>query len=396
MKERTTSNVVPVVADARGNSGGWNLSPSVWTVENVPGPNITDKGTVLNLAKISANAYTEIPDAGDWLEVGQGYNSSLDFGWEGEGLRGHIFADETNSTIIIGLKGTSMSVFAMGGTSTNDKENDNLFFSCCCAQQGQYIWRQVCDCATSTYTCNDTCVVGALRGENRYYQAALHLYSNITAIYPKANVWVVGHSLGGAVSSLLGMTYGLPTVTFEAPGDVLAATRLGLPIPPGYSTHQSRDNMGIYHFGHTADPIYLGTCNGATGSCSYAGYAMETQCHTGYECVYDVVADKGWGVSIRTHRIRSVIDDVIEKYDTVPVCVTTPECVDCALWKYFDGNSSSSTTTSTSGSTSKTQTRTESCTIPGWWGCLDETTTTEDISTTTSTTTTSTCKQFEI
>jgi len=42
---------------------------------------------------------------------------------------------------------------------------------------------------------------------------------------------MVGHSLGGALSSLVGITFGLPTVTFESPGERLAATRLHLPSP---------------------------------------------------------------------------------------------------------------------------------------------------------------------
>lgn len=396
--DRRPSVVEPMVAASREQGEVWSLSPSAWTIDDVPGPNVTDKETVLTLAQMTANAYTEEPNTGDWRDINGGFNNSLDFGWEGDGLRGHVFADETNSTIVIGLKGTSLAVFDGAETTTNDKENDNLFFSCCCAQQGQFTWRKVCDCATATYTCNTTCVVKALRKENRYYQAVQHLYSNITAIYPDSNVWVVGHSLGGAVSSLLGMTYGLPTVTFEAPGEALAASRLGLPVPPGVnpSAHQTRENMGTYHFGHTADPIFLGTCNGATGSCSYGGYAMETACHAGFECVYDVVADKGWRVGVGTHRINSVIDDIIKKYDTVPECIATPECTDCALWKYFESNSSSSTTTSSS-STSKTRTRTETCKTPGWWGCLDESTTTgatttREITTTTSSTSTSTCK----
>jgi lipase ATG15 len=385
-----------MVAASREQGEVWSLSPSAWTIDDVPGPNITDKATVLSLARMTADAYVETPHTGDWQDVNQGFNSSLDFGWEGDGLRGHVFADKTNSTIVIGLKGTSLAVFDGAETTTNDKENDNLFFSCCCAQQGQFTWRKVCDCATSTYTCNNTCVVKALRKENRYYQAVQNLYSNITAIYPDSNVWVVGHSLGGSVSSLLGMTYGLPTVTFEAPGEALAATRLGLPVPPGTdpAAPQTRENLGTYHFGHTADPIFLGTCNGATGSCSYGGYAMETACHAGFECVYDVVADKGWRVGVGTHRIISVINDVILPYDTVPECIATPECTDCALWKYFESNSSSTTTT-TSSSTSKTRTRTATCKTPGWWGCLDETTTTAATTTreiTTTTSTTSTCK----
>jgi lipase ATG15 len=391
--------VDPMVAAAREQGEVWALSPSAWTIDDIPGPNITDKETVLTFARMAADAYIQVPYTEDWEDVNPDFNSDTDFGWQGDGLRGHIFADDDNSTIVIALKGTSLALWDGAETTTNDKENDNLFFSCCCAQQGQLTWRKVCDCASSTYTCNSTCLVKNLKNENRYYQAARHLYSNVTALYPKSNVWVTGHSLGGAVSSLLGMTYGLPTVTFEAPGEALAATRLGLPAPPGSNpgAPQTRQFTGVYHFGHTADPIYLGTCNGATGSCTYYGYAMESACHAGYECVYDVATDKGWRVGIGTHRIHLVIDDIIKKYDTVPECVTTPECRDCALWKYFESNSSDPTTSSRSSSrTSKIRTRTETCKTPGWWGCLDESTTTTATTTrpitTTTSSTTSTCK----
>src|ERR1700760_1699683 len=50
-------------------------------------------------------------------------------------------------------------------------------------------------------------------------------------MYPNANIWVIGHSLGGALASLLGITFGAPVVTFEPPGERMAAQRLHLPSP---------------------------------------------------------------------------------------------------------------------------------------------------------------------
>ncbi|KAI8717898.1 hypothetical protein NCS52_00867100 [Fusarium sp. LHS14.1] len=388
--DRRPSVVDPMVAESRQRGYVSVLDASAWTTDQVPSPDIKDKNTVLTLARMTANAYVEHDTDADWEDVGPRWNRSADFGWEGDGLRGHVFADDTNSTIVIGLKGTTTAVFDGEGTTTNDKVNDNLFFSCCCAQQGQWTWHQVCDCATSTYTCNNTCVVQALREENRYYAAARELYSNVTELYPDANVWLTGHSLGGAVTSMLGMTYGLPVVTFEAVPEALPVSRLGLPLPPGAdpSFPQLRENTGTFHFGHTADPVYIGTCNGAAASCSFAGYAMESACHTGYECVYDVVADKGWRVGIGTHRIRSVIDDIITKYDDVPECKRTPECRDCAQWKMYESNGTETTTTSSSSSTTRTRTRTSTCETPGWWGCLDKSTPGATTTSTTSATTT--------
>lgn len=392
LRDRRPEVVDPMIRTAREEGEVWALSPSAWTIDEIPGPNVSDKMTILALARMAQAAYVLEPDTSHWKNISEFHNTT-DFGWESDGLRGHVWANDNNSTIIISMKGTTMAVFDGAETSTQDKENDNLFFSCCCGQQGQLTWRKVCDCATSTYSCNSTCVTKHLRQEHRYYTAARELYTNVTELYPEANVWVSGHSLGGAVSSLLGMTYGLPTITFESPPENLAAKRLGLPLPPPIGTDpdapRKRGYTGTYHIGHTADPIFLGTCNGITSLCSFAGYAMETACHSGRECVYDVVGDEGRRVSLTSHSIKAVIEEVLLKYKEVPKCVTTPECVDCPLWKFYESNSSAPVTSSTT-TTSKIRTRTETCKTPGWWGCLDESTTTSGAVTTTSAPTTTT------
>ncbi|KAH6704702.1 hypothetical protein VD0002_g9242 [Verticillium dahliae] len=398
--DRRPHVVDPMVAAARERGYVNMLSPTAWTLDDTPGPDVSDKETILTLARMTANAYVEDEEHPDWEDVGAPFNRSADFGWQGDGLRGHIFADENNSTVVIGLKGTSMAVFDGDGTTTHDKINDNLFFSCCCGQLGQWTWLRVCDCATPVYSCNNTCVVEAITDEHRYYAAARELYSNVTELYPHSDIWLAGHSLGGAVSSLLGLTYGLPVVTFEAVPEALAAGRLGLPVPPGseQTIHQARENTGAFHVGHTADPVYMAMCHGPTASCSFAGYAMESECHTGQRCVYDVVADKGWRVGIGTHRIRSVINDVILKYDEVPSCASTPDCRDCAKWNFYESNGTETSSRPVSSTTSVVRTRTETCKSPGWWGCLDESTTvsgtitTSTTRTTTTSTSTSTCK----
>ncbi len=161
--------------------------------------------------------------------------------------------------------------------------------------------------------------------EDRYYSTALAIMQNVTAWYPNASLWTVGHSLGGSVASLIGLTYNIPSVSIEAPPQKLAAERLGLTIPP---------HGGDYHIGNTADPVYMGACNGYFSACSIAGFAFESQCHTGKRCVYDTVQDKGWRMSINNHRINVVIPQILEAYNNTPACEADDECVDCYNWNF--------------------------------------------------------------
>ncbi|KAJ5171330.1 Lipase class 3 [Penicillium coprophilum] len=393
--QRLADRRLPVIQGhltaARSSAFAAALTPLDWVMDTVPGPNITDKQTVLTFAQMTANDYIQEPGTGEWHTIHGQFNYSGSFGWQKDGLRGHIYSDKTNSTVVISLKGTSPALFDGAGTTTNDKVNDNLYFSCCCGQGGSYLWRQSCDCQSATFTANLTCIVESMTDENRYYQAAIDLYSNVTEIYPDANVWMTGHSLGGAMTSLVGLTFGLPVFQKHYPQLVLVSqARQGMtPRLP-----QSRKFTGAYHFGHTADPIYMGTCNGINSICTWGGYAMESACHTGQVCTYDTVADKGWRVGLGTHKIENVISDVILKYDSVPSCVAEEECFDCELWKFFRSNGSEVTTTTTTITTTSA-TRTSTCKTPGWWGCLDESTTATTTTTTTtsptSTATTTTC-----
>jgi lipase ATG15 len=139
-------------------------------------------------------------------------------------------------------------------------------------------------------------------------------------MYPHATLWLVGHSLGGSLASLLGATFGLPAVAFEAPGEKIAAQRLHLPPPPA--------GAPVTHVYHNADPIAVGTCTGPLSVCEQAGYAIETKCHLGepswlstsqaVDCspgksiVYDAAAELGWMPDVRHHVIREVITRLLD------------------------------------------------------------------------------------
>lgn len=99
-------------------------SPAIqWIKKEILIPDITDLVTVTTLAQIANNAYIEVPHTFDWIDVNGPWNLSSHFGWEKNGLRGHVYASEDNDTIIISLKGTSPAVFLGGGTGGNDKIN---------------------------------------------------------------------------------------------------------------------------------------------------------------------------------------------------------------------------------------------------------------------------------
>ncbi|KAG5337287.1 hypothetical protein C0989_009933 [Termitomyces sp. Mn162] len=209
-----------------------------WNEEEVIGPDVESRETLLELAKMTNNAYL-CDDDPDWYDLGDSWNDSYPFGWEpdADGFRGHVFATPDNETVVLSIKGTSAGVFGGGGpTSKKDKLNDNLLFSCCCARI-DWTWTTVCGCYRGGWKCDTECLDKALIEESLFYSIGTtfeicrqNLYNNLTYI-PNSNIWVIGHSLGGALASLLGATFGAPAVAFESPGERMAARRLHLPSP---------------------------------------------------------------------------------------------------------------------------------------------------------------------
>ncbi|KAJ3020513.1 UNVERIFIED_CONTAM: putative lipase atg15 [Siphonaria sp. JEL0065] len=336
-------------------------------------PDHTDRETVLNLGLMAFNAYYE-PDSAEWLPI-DGWLPKDGFGSTKSAIRGHIYKalDPRLKIITVVIKGTSLQTPFQGGkTGANDKLNDNLMFSCCCGKAG-WSWRAVdgCACANSAATeCKS--------------DAAMDMY-------PLSTVWTTGHSLGGSLASLVALTFDLPAFTFEPPGDFQFAKRIGLlpPAPPSFqSTSTSLDiqfttsprkidsgnenwddfleTLEIYQFGNDGDPIYLGTCmSGIYSSCWLGGYAIETKCHLGKECVYNMDKDgkkPGGGAgglnsdkslvlqnqekedteigslakeSINNHGIQFVLDSFLRKWEYVPECKVRRACVDCETWSWL-------------------------------------------------------------
>jgi len=205
-------------------------------------------------------------------------------------------------------------------------------FSCCCARVDfSWIFRTVCDCYSRNWRCDDPCLSKALIQDSLFYSIGVvseslplrlaftlsreqRLVDDLLHIYPFANIWLVGHSLGGALASLLASTYGLPAVAFESPGERLAASRLHIPLPRPKDEHSNSHVplSPVTHVYHTGDPIPQGVCTGFGSACSQAGYAMETRCHLGKSIVFDTVEKLGWKVDVRKHVIKDVVFKVLE------------------------------------------------------------------------------------
>lgn len=292
-----------------------------WDDVHVMAPDVSNRHLLKVLARMTCLAYYKdvpntVTDAPEW-------RWSSKFGWDEEGLRGHIYATENNETVVVALKGTSASFLPGGSTGQRDKDNvrrmytltsqDNLLFSCCCARVTP-AWKPICNCYHSGNHCDQACVGRALIEKSLYYPAATDLYNNISYLYPNSQVWVTGHSLGGVIASFLGATFGVPAVAFESPGDRLAASRLHLPIPPpDMPDDDAYALVPVTHVYHTADALATGQCVGPTSICSRTGFAMETKCHMGQSVVYDTVKYLGWSPGVLPHRITYVMSELLSE-----------------------------------------------------------------------------------
>jgi putative lipase involved disintegration of autophagic bodies len=151
----------------------------------------------------------------------------------------------------------------------------------------------------------------------RYFGNNKTIYLSVKEWYPRhTNIWMAGHSLGGALASLVALTNDLPAFAYQSPGDLQYASRLGL-LPQGSAEDLDKflSELPIYHFGNTGDPIFLGQCTGVTSSCYWLDYALESKCHTGKECIYGnkrVSTEIDIFASIQYHSIEYVIKNIIE------------------------------------------------------------------------------------
>jgi len=288
--------------------------------------------TIRSFALMSANSY-EKRMLEQWRSLPDDWTDKDSFGWGGTGLRGHVFANRAETIIVIALKGTSTLLHG-GETVARDKYMDNIMFSCCCAHV-DITWTPVCGCylggGGEGKRCNVTCLKETIReDDDSYYHTALAVTHVVLARYPRAHLWFTGHSLGGALAALMAATVRRSAaITFASPG-ALKYARL---LEKGLNDSRPSWQLPIWNYGLSSDPIFMGTCTGLGTSCYLSGYAMETRCRHGHDCMYAI---SSWQPDVSTHRIDWLIDNILAKPEKYPLpsCMPVLNCTDCEQWTF--------------------------------------------------------------
>lgn len=133
------------------------------------------------------------------------------------------------------------------------------------------------------------------------------------------------------MAALMAVTYPrTAAITLEAPGAALYGQRLGLHS----SDPKELARFPIWNYGISTDPIFLGSCSGLTSTCYLSGYAMESKCRQGQDCLFEL---PGRLVNINSHRIDWVIENILMKPEKfpLPMCLPPVNCTECEDWTFI-------------------------------------------------------------
>lgn len=235
-----------------------------------------------------------------------------------------MFATPDNSTIVISIKGTSTALIGSGGpTAKNDKLNDNMLFSCCCARVG-FTWTPVCGCYAGSGKCDQNCLEASLTDESLFYPVGIVSWFRNLVTFRFSNFFARTYIIMCRICILI-LTFGslvrlkfvgysillviplLPFRTFprwcislptrrhlwsacrciRSPWrkDGGRETSFTLPCDFFYlcllmcNNHRypQPSTQHVTHVYHTADPIPMGTCNGVFSPCAIGGFAFESR-----------------------------------------------------------------------------------------------------------------------
>jgi len=69
LADRSQQNIDYILDTGRTNGEPMELDASAWTIDELPGPNVKDKESVLSIARMAANAYVMDHNELEWLPV---------------------------------------------------------------------------------------------------------------------------------------------------------------------------------------------------------------------------------------------------------------------------------------------------------------------------------------
>jgi lipase ATG15 len=69
LADRSQKNIDHILDTGRMNGEPMVLDASAWTIDELPGPNVVDKESVVSIARMAANAYVLDDQETEWLPV---------------------------------------------------------------------------------------------------------------------------------------------------------------------------------------------------------------------------------------------------------------------------------------------------------------------------------------
>jgi len=301
---------------------------------------------VYEFLKMSHNVYYDI-NSSNWLNTT--LSNVTDISVSKDGIKSYLFTNELKNDVVIAFKGTSVywvtnnilsddnsdtrmndniimkqQDMCVLSSSSNDKYNDNLFFSCCYYKQsGLFEKCNICETKSENEKmCCKTCYQNSLNDKRNYINELHQIINIIKEIvdFDNSNIYFTGHSLGGMLASIASILYDKPAISFETPGDYHYLKMV----------YNITNLTKIYHFGHNGDPLFIGNCGNL---CSFLGYHVNTKCHSGYTCLYDSKNKLGLGESLLNHRIEYITKHIVPNWENdMPECVQNHNCTECEEW----------------------------------------------------------------
>ncbi|EOB13625.1 Putative lipase atg15 [Nosema bombycis CQ1] len=232
--------------------------------------------SIQNLLRMSIEAYKE--------DSNSNYDLIYSFGHNKDGLRAKVF--KIKRTIVIAVKGTTLYFhgISQGPTGHKDREMDNLMFGICPEENEACLYKKKLKIDKAKYLRNLEILVRTVSGVFRDYEILL-----------------TGHSLGGALSSLMSLRLSFSAIAFSSPGEKYVASVLGF---------NQKNQLKITHFGICEDSLYLGGCKSL---CNLMGYTIDTSCHLGRSLCVGLGDGRNFRDSFRYHRAKTLLDILLKR-----------------------------------------------------------------------------------